>query len=93
MTPTQKIQIRMSETREKLNSHTEIRVDDTAQMAQREKWSAELKAGEVELRAAIKADADTTPETREWADVSGRFDLGEMFEGVMEHRGQLRRNR
>ena len=40
------------------------------------------------MRAAIKAedDDDTTPETREWADVSGRFDLGELFEGVMEHR-------
>ena len=88
MTPTQKIQIRLSELREKLNSQTEIRVDDTAQMAQREKWNAELKAGEVKLRAAIEADdaANTSPETREWADVSGRFDLGEMFEGVMEHR-------
>ena len=88
MTPTQTIQVRMSETREKLNSQTEIRVDDTAQMAQREKWQAELKAQEAELRAAIEADdaADTTAETREWADVSSRFDLGEMFEGVLEHR-------
>ena len=65
---------------------TEIRVDDPAQMAQREKLTAELKAQEVELRSAIEADDNTTPETREWADVSGRFDLGEMFEGVMEHR-------
>ena len=86
MTPTQKIQIRLSELREKLNSQTEIRVDDAAQMAQREKLSAELKAQEVELRAAIEADADTPPETREWADVSGRFDLGEMFTNVIEHR-------
>ena len=88
MTPTQKIQVRMSETREKLNSMTEIRVDDAAQMAQREKLSAELKAGEVELRAAIEADdaANTTSETREWADVSSRFDLGVMFTNVIEHR-------
>ena len=86
MTPTQKIQIKMSETREKLNGMIEVRDGDTAKLAEREKLSAELKAQEVELRAAIEADADTPPEMREWADVSGRFDLGEMFTNVMEHR-------
>ena len=38
------------------------------------------------MRAAIEADDDTTSESREWADVSGRFDLEEMFAGVLEHR-------
>ena len=38
------------------------------------------------LIEAVKADADTTPETREWAELNDRFDLGEMFEGVVEHR-------
>ena len=48
----------------------------------------ELKAQEVELRAAIEAEgaAHTSPEFREWADLSGKFDLGEMFTNVMEHR-------
>ena len=84
MTPTQKIQVRMSETREKVNDLATAESD--ADLSQREKLSAELKAQEVELRAAIEAEDDKTPETREWADVSGRFDLGEMFTNVMEHR-------
>ena len=88
MTPTQKIQVRMSELRQKINDMPEIRVDDADKLAERQKLTAELKAQEVELRAAIEADdaADSTPETREWADVTGRFDLGEMFTNVMEHR-------
>ena len=88
MTPTQKIQLRMSETREKLNGMTEIRDGDAHKLSERDKLTAELKAQEVELRSAIEADdaADTTPETRERADVSNRFDLGEMFENVVEHR-------
>ena len=84
MTPTQKIQIRMSETREKVNDLASAESADD--ISRRDKLTAELKAQEVELRAAIEADADTPPETREWADVSGRFDLGEMFTNVMEHR-------
>ena len=88
MTPTQTIQLRMSELRQKINDMPEIRVDDADKLAERQKLVDELKAQEVELRAAIEADdaADSTPETQEWADVSSRFDLGEMFEGVIEHR-------
>ena len=84
MTPTQLIQMRMSEIREKVNDLATA--ESEADISQREKLSAELKAQEVELRAAIEADDDTTSESREWADVSGRFDLGEMFAGVLEHR-------
>ena len=86
MTPTQKIQVRMSETREKVNDlATAESADD---ISRREQLVGELKAQESELRAAIKAedDADTTPVTREWADLNGRFDLGEMFTNVIEHR-------
>ena len=86
MTPTQKIQLRMSELRQKINDMPEIRVDDADKLAERQKLVDELKAQEVELRAAIEADDDTTAETREWADVSSRFDLGEMFTNVIEHR-------
>ena len=86
MTPTQKIQIRMSETREKVNDLSAAESADD--ISQREKWQAKLKAQEAELRAAIEADDDdgTTSEKREWADVERRFDLGELFEGVVEHR-------
>ena len=88
MTPTQTIQLRMSELRQKINDMPEIRVDDADKLAERQKLVDEVQAQEVELRAAIKADddADTTPETREWASVSSRFDLGEMFTNVIEHR-------
>ena len=86
MTPTQKIQVRMSETREKVNDL--VAAESADDISRREKLSAELKAQEVELRAAIEADDadDTTEETREWSDVSSRFDLGEMFTNVAEHR-------
>ena len=84
MTPTQLIQMRMSETREKVNDLASAESADD--ISQREKLTAELKAQEVEYRAAIEADDDTTAETREWADVSSRFDLGEMFTQVVEHR-------
>ena len=86
MTPTQKIQIRMSENREEMRTLGFFTDDDKPKLATATRLNDELMAQEVELRAAIEADADTSPETREWADVSGRFDLGEMFEGVMEHR-------
>ena len=86
MTPTQKIQVRMSETREKVNDLASAESDED--ISRRDQLVGELKAQESELRAAIKAedDADTTPESREWSDLNGRFDLGEMFTDVMEHR-------
>ena len=93
MTPVQTIQLRMSETREKVNDLTAAESD--ADIARRDKLTAEFKAQEVELRAALEADdaADTTAETREWADVSNRFDLG----GDVRERGRAprlrRRNR
>ena len=86
MTNIQSIQIRMSETRERINGMPEIRVDDADKLAERQKLVDQLTAQEVELRVAIEADDDTTSETREWADVSSRFDLGEMFTNVIEHR-------
>ena len=88
MTKTQKIQLAMSETREKVNELADIREGDADRLAQRKRLSDQLKSQEVELRAAIEAEgaAHTSPETREWSELSGRFDLGEMFEGVMEHR-------
>ena len=82
MTPIQTIQIRMSETREKVNG---LPLTDES-LPEAEKLRAELVALESELRAAIEADSPASPETREWPDLSSRFDLGEMFTSVMEHR-------
>ena len=84
MTQSQTIQIRMSETREKVNDLASATSEED--ISRREKLSAELKAQETELRAAIEAEGTKTPESREWADVSDRFDLGEMFSNVIEHR-------
>ena len=84
MTNTQTIQIRMSEIREKVNDLSGAESADD--ISQREKLAGELKAQEAELRAAIEAEASPSPEAREWADLSGKFDLGEMFTNVMEHR-------
>ena len=86
MTPIQKLQIRMSETREKVNDL--VTAESADDVTQRDKLSADLKALEAELRAAIEADgaASTSPEAREWDDLNSGFDLGEMFTNVIEHR-------
>ena len=85
MTTVQKIQIRMSETREKLNDLMDAANAD--EIALRDTLSAELKAHEAELRTAIADDAPPgSPESREWSDLQDRFDVGEMFTNVMEHR-------
>ena len=86
MTKIQQIQIRMSETREKINDLVEAQ--SAADLSQRETLSAEHKAQEAELRAAIAAEggASASPESREWSNLNSRFDLGEMFTNVMEHR-------
>ena len=87
MTNSQKLQIKMSELREKLNGMVEARVDDADKMAEREKLMGELKAHEADYRKAIESeDAGSTSESREWADLNSRFDLGAVFTDVMEHR-------
>ena len=87
MTPSQKVQIRMSETREKINSMQCHSESPTEEREKYDKLAGELKALEVEFRAALNAeDAANTSESREWADVSSRFDLGELFGNVIEHR-------
>ena len=86
MTLSQKVQIRMSETREALN---DLVTDDSAEaMAKRDTLAGELKALEGEYRAAIETEGASTdtPESREWAALANRFDVGELFTNVMEHR-------
>ena len=86
MTKSQKIQLRMSETREALNGLVEAQSDED--ISRRETLVAEHKAQEVELRAAITAEggASASPESREWSNLNSRFDMGELFTNVLEHR-------
>ena len=93
MTPVQKLTIERAEIQNTLNSDkfVEIRSDDAdAETKLREGKALRDQLNTVNLKMieAIKAEADanTSPETREWANVSSRFDLGEMFTNVMEHR-------
>ena len=86
MTKVQKIQIHMSETREKVNDLAEAQ--SAEDISKRKTLSAEHQALEAELRAAIEDEgaANTSPESREWSDLNRRFDLGELFASVIEHR-------
>ena len=93
MTPIQKLTIERAELQNKLNSDRFVEIRSDA--ADAETRIAEAKALRDQLHtinekmiAAVKAedDASTTPEAREYADLTSRFDLGEMFENVMEHR-------
>ena len=93
MTLTQKLTIERAELQNKLNADrfVEIRMnepDADERVKEAKALRDQLNHVNVKLIEAIKADggADTSPETREWSDLSDRFDLGEMFTNVMEHR-------
>ena len=91
MTPTQKLTIERAELQNKLNSdrYVEIRSNDAdaeTRIAEAKALRDQLHTVNEKMIEAVKADDDTTSETREWADVSSRFDLGEMFTNVTEHR-------
>ncbi len=92
MTPTQKIALAISETREKLNVllNTEDRTaEQTAELAT---LTEKMKGLEVEARAAIAAEPSFTEiPTNDGADVElrsmlDRADLGNVFQCVVEHR-------
>ena len=88
MTNSQKLQMKMSETRQAVNVLASAESPDD--ISKRDALTAELAAHEVEFRAALesedKATSKGTPEAREWSDLHERFDLGEMFTNVIEHR-------
>ena len=93
LTLTQKLTIERAELQNKLNQdkYIEIRSNEPADAERVKEFKVlrdQLNHVNVKLIEAIKADggADTSPETREWSDLSSRFDLGEMFTNVMEHR-------
>ena len=104
MTLIQKLTIERAEIQNKLNSDrfVEIRMADAnadERMKEAKALRDQLHNINLKLIEATKAEAGTTPETREWADVSSRFDLGEMFTNVIEHRtsagaiGEVQRER
>ena len=91
MTPTQKLTIERAELQNKLNSgrFVEIRSDDAdaeTRIVEAKALRDQLHTVNEKMIEAVKADDDTTPETREWADLSSRFDLGELFTDIIEHR-------
>ena len=91
MTLTQKLQIEKMELSNKLNSDrfVEIRGNDAdagERVREAKALRDQLHTVNERLIEATKAEDTPSPESREWASVSGRFDLGEVFTNVMEHR-------
>ena len=92
MTNLQKLQLRQSELRSASHDfyELEIRSADGLNADQKAKFGAltsEMKDNETKIQTAMRAESEpSTSEGREWSDLEGRFDLGEMFDNVMEHR-------
>ena len=91
MTLVQKLQIERAELSNKLNSDrfVEIRstdADSESRIVEAKGLRDQLHTVNERLVEAIKAEDTPSPETREWAALSGKFDLGQMFTQVVEHR-------
>ena len=91
MTLVQKLQIERAELSNKLNSDrfVAIRTNDAdaeTRLGEAKAFRDQLHTVNERLVEAIKVEGDTPPETREWTDLSSKFDLGEVFTNVMEHR-------
>ena len=65
--------------------HLELRRSER-ETKQKELMDLQQRQGQALESEAAKVDADFTAESREWAGIVARFDLGEMFTNVMEHR-------
>ena len=92
MTNLQKLQLRQSELRSASHDFYELEMRsvnglNADQKAKSAALVSKLKDGETKIQAAMRAESEpSTSEGREWSDLEGRFDLGEMFDNVMEHR-------
>ena len=93
MTNLQRILLERIDLQQRINAMPEIRSDEpdaSAKIAERETLIAELSAIDDRYKLAIAGDgaasSKDTPEAREWSDLQDRFDLGEMFGNVIEHR-------
>ena len=92
MTPKATIAVKMSEKRERINALLMQDEISDEQRAETATLTTELQHLEVELRAAIVADAGTetripgSPEDRELRELTDRCNLGSIFAAVLEHR-------
>ena len=87
MTDLQRIMLQRIEMTKRINAFGEIRSDEPVKLADRQKLITDLDALDDRYKLAIADDgAPGTPEAQEWADLNDRFDLGELFGNVIEHR-------
>ena len=96
MTPAQRLLLRSSEIRSRLNELSGIATADLSDenRAEIERLTAEFKDVEMQHRAAIVAGSDGLEtststggsEERELADLTRRSSIGEIFTGAIEHR-------
>ena len=95
MTKTQKIQLAMSEKRQRLNELLGIvETRSEEQQSELETLTGEIQKLEPELRAAIAAAPDPvvetrtndTPEGRELRELTARASAGDIFRAALEHR-------
>ena len=95
MTNTQKLTIRASEIRQRLNEIGGLEGDALTEevRAEETKLQTEYRDTETKLRAAVAAgDTETrtsgtdTPEVRELRELTGRASAGDIFRAAMEHR-------
>lgn len=95
MTAVQKLELKLSETRQKLNELLAIEERDEAQAKELESLTAKMRTLEPELRAALVLDAkvepkvETTveaPEHRELRELIGKASIGEIVSGALRNK-------
>jgi len=87
LTNLQRLQLHTSELRAKLNDLAGLETLTAEQRAELDAATAAYATAEAQLRAAIVAESDPPePEAREDAELAAAFDVGRVFEAVLEHR-------
>ena len=92
MTPKARLSLELSEKRQRVNELLALESLTDEQRAELGTLTTRMQQCEVELRAAIMAEAATetrtegSPEQRELRELVGRCNLGRIFEGTLEHR-------
>ena len=96
MTQSQKIMIRLSECRQKLNELLGVETRSAEQTAQMESLTAEVSKREPELRAALASEPDPAEivlegdaASRELAQLTARSNVGSIILGVTEKRHSI----
>lgn len=91
MTTLQRLEIRSSEIRERLNELSGLETMKLAEVEEADKLSAELREVEAKRRAAIAAsepepEPEPEPEARELSELRERASVGDVFAAAVEHR-------